>query len=467
MKRCFKLQFLAAAAFFAAAWAPYAQAQDLFDDSFLSDTPAPAKQEPPAAVPESTAESKPDLLPVPPPAADPVSEDQIVSSDTPPSLPDFGNDFTAAPAPKTDTSLPAPPSAVPPPGSTPTALFGGASGKGNLSGSPSDNIVGKLSSDIFREMAEMERENNTLSLQLKKEALQAEIDNLKASKRKSLFDEIERREKMTQARLEWELAQDLKRQEALERKQRAEIRQEQIRAALKAEEERRKKAEEDKARAERERIQKAEDEKKAKEAEERERVHAAALAANSKLVPVQISVARPDKLKRPAELKDRSSHVVMAAEGKEGQRSAAALAAAAAAAATSKTEEKAEVKKIPPAGSLYAISEIRGTAGTLIAKLISKTDKSSFFVKKETILPSGHIVLNITKDYILLRHGVKEEIVGFSSGGLVMQEKQPESEPEKPKAEEQKPSESNATSRIPRRRAAGRRFRSSAVSSNK
>ena len=56
--------------------------------------------------------------------------------------------------------------------------------------------------------AEMERENSTLMLQLKREQLRSEIDALKTSNRQMLFDEIERREKMTQARLEWELAQD-------------------------------------------------------------------------------------------------------------------------------------------------------------------------------------------------------------------------------------------------------------------
>lgn len=460
----FNIPVLATVAVLATILSPHAKAQDLFDESFLADDSAQAPQQEQTAAPAPEADAtatQPDLLPAP---AD-VPEPQTASASGP-SMPDFGNDFGSAPA-SADLNLPPPPTNVPPPGSTPTASFGAGASKASLSGTPSDNIVGKMSSDIFREMAEMERENNNLALQLKKESLQAEIDALKASKRKTLFDEIERREKMTQARLEWELAQDLKRQEALERKQRAEIRQEQIKAALKAEEERRKKAEEDKARAEREKVQKEENEKKAKEAEERERVHAATLSANAKLVPVQISVARPDKLKRPAELKDRSSHIVMAAEGKEGERSSASLtaaAAAAAAASTAQAEEKAEVKKVPPAGTLYAISEIRGTAGTLIAKLLSKSDKSSFFVKKDTILPSGHIVINITKDYVLLRHGTNpEEIIGFSSGGLLS----PGSDAPVAAQEEQTAPAEKKKTRTPRRKVSGKRFRSSAVSANR
>lgn len=456
MNRLFKKQFLSAVAVLATALAHHAEAQDLFDESFLSDNPAPAAapQEPQPAPAE--AETPPDLTPAAPAAEAPQPEGPAPAQ---PSLGAF-DDFSAPP-PETmssDMSLPPPPTEAPMPGNVPGPSFG-SSDKSMMGGSPSDNIVGKMSSDIFREMAEMERENNNLALQLKKESLQAEIDALKANKRKSLFDEIERREKMTQARLEWELAQDLKRQEALERKQRAEIRQEQIKAALKAEEERRKKAEEDKARAERERIQKEENEKKTKEAEERERVHAAALSANAKLVPVQISVARPDKLKRPAEMKDRSSNIVMSADGTTGTRSVASLSAAAAA-ANNQTETKTEVKKVAPAGTLYAVTEIRGVGGTLIAKLLSKSDKSSFFVKKETVLPSGHIVLNITKDYVLLRHGTAEEIVGFSSAGLI----QP-SEPAKPEPEEQAP-EQEKKKAAPRKRVS-KRLRFSAVSANK
>lgn len=273
--------------------APAANADDLFDDSFFADpapvdavkpadapktdpavsadaakpaeeakteTPAPAAEgtnNVPAADVQTPAPSVPELSLTPEPvsAPDPVpapAEPQL-SLDIPAPLPD--------PAPSMDISVPPPPANISAP-ATPSLDFG-SSGAGamNLSTPPSEQILGKVSSDIFREMAEMERENSTLMLQLKREQLRSEIDALKTSNRQMLFDEIERREKMTQARLEWELAQDLKRQEALERKQRAEIRQKQIEAALKREEDRR--------------IQKMKDEEAAriqKEKEEKEKI---------------------------------------------------------------------------------------------------------------------------------------------------------------------------------------------------
>ena len=201
-----------------------AHADDLFDDSFFAN-PAPVDAVKPAD-------------PAPAQTTTPASEAAAPSQTSPapttpaPAEPAFGMDLPAPSA-----NLPAPPS---PSGNTAFSGFGSPSASGmDMSKPPNEQILGKISSDVFREMAEMERENNSLMLQLKREQLRSEIDALKTSNRQMLFDEIERREKMTQARLEWELAQDLKRQEALERKQKAEIRQKQIEAALKREEDRR------------------------------------------------------------------------------------------------------------------------------------------------------------------------------------------------------------------------------------
>ena len=85
-------------------------------------------------------------------------------------------------------------------------------------------------------------------------------------------------------------------------------------------------------------------------------------------------------------------------------------------------DKQDNLKKQEPASTLYAVAEIRGTAGSLIAKLISKKDKTTFFAKKSTILPTGHTVIDINKDYVLLQYGSLKEIVGFPSAGLVSSE---------------------------------------------
>ena len=259
MKRFFKKHFWLTTMVISVV-APAAYADDLFGDSFFADpapvdavkpadsttTPAPAPASDPAPVAsvqeqtaEETAQSSP-ALPEPSPAQPEVADMAFPAEPAPQQEePQLSMDF---PMPQADDLNVPPPPSNNMPAQPPATDFGFApqgAATANLSTPPSEQILGKLSSDVFREMAEMERENNALMLQLKREQLRSEIDALKTSNRQILFDEIERREKMTQARLEWELAQDLKRQDALERKKRAEIRQKQIEADLKREEERR------------------------------------------------------------------------------------------------------------------------------------------------------------------------------------------------------------------------------------
>ena len=356
-------------------------------DATPQETPAPAVA-PPNPAP---AQAEPDLLlDIPAPVSDQGSSSNVTVPPPPP--------------PANTLSVP----------TTPSNLSFSSSGAGmNLSTPPSEQILGKVSSDIFREMAEMERENSTLMLQLKREQLRSEIDALKTTNRQMLFDEIERREKMTQARLEWELAQDLKRQEALERKQRAEIRQKQIEAALKREEDRRIQKMKDEEAA---RIQKEKEEKERlqKQREElRKKYDAASLVRLNNLKPVLMAATRPAKIKRSA-----SSRVpqVLTATGEDlltKKKAGEALTV------EIPEEEKEENKAREPASTLYAVSEIRGTADSLIAKLISKKDKTTFFAKKSTILPTGHTVVDIDKDFVLVQIGKETEMIGFPSAGLL------------------------------------------------
>ena len=425
-----------------------ANADDLFDDSFFAD-PAPVDAVKPADTPkadpavsadaEKPAEETKTETPVPAPAAEetstapadvqipapaapelslapepavpapdpvPAPAESPLSLDIPAPLPD--------PAASMNVNIPPPPTDIPAP-ATPSLDFG-SSGTGamNLSTPPSEQILGKVSSDIFREMAEMERENSTLMLQLKREQLRSEIDALKTSNRQMLFDEIERREKMTQARLEWELAQDLKRQEALERKQRAEIRQKQIEAALKREEDRRIQKMKDEEAA---RIQKEKEEKekiKQERAELKKKYDAASMVRVNNLKPILMAATRPAKIKRSASSRIPKTLTSTGEDLLKKKKAGEALTVE-----TPAEGENQETKAREPASALYAVSEIRGTAGSLIAKLISKKDRTTFFAKKSTILPTGHTVIDIDKDFVLVQIGKDKEMIGFPSAGLL------------------------------------------------
>lgn len=418
MNRAFNTKLLYAALVISGVAIPTANAQDLFDDAFMENTaqnaqPAPAETAAPATQDAPPADVSAPAIGSNAPAD--VSAPELPSLDLPPAdIPEPAAPEPALPEPTDNMDIPAPQD-VPPPGGAPALEFNAPAPKG-LSGSPSDQVLGKVSSDIFREMAEMERENNSLALQLKREGLRAEIDALKANNRQMLFDEIERREKMTQARLEWELAQDLKRQEALERKQRAEIRQKQIEAALKREEDRRIQKMKDEEAERKRKEEELERQKEAERAELKKKYEAASIVRLNNLKPTLIAATRPPRIKRsPSSL---VSHTLTAG----GEDLLNKKKAGEALTASVPDDKQDNLKKQDPASTLYAVAEIRGTAGSLIAKLISKKDKMTFFAKKSTILPTGHTVIDINKDYVLLQYGSLKEIVGFPSAGLVSSE---------------------------------------------
>lgn len=72
----------------------------------------------------------------------------------------------------------------------------------------------------------------------------------------------------------------------------------------------------------------------------------------------------------------------------------------------------------PPAtvSSMFYISEIRGTSGEFIAKLVEGSSKKVFFVQKGSMLPSGHQVYEIARDHITVTNPKtgEKDIIGFS-----------------------------------------------------
>ena len=400
----------------------YAQADDILgmDDSFLSEPAAvnatsPAKENAPAA-PDLTANEPPVIEQNNPFAGlERASEPQAGGANDHP--------FAAAPmAPANPVepvlNLGGAPSAPPPMSYAPQNQQ-----QMTLSSSPTEQFLGKLSSDVFREMAEIEQENNTLMLQLKRDKLRSEIDALKTANRQTLFNEIERREKMTQARLEWELEQELKRQAAVERKQQAEIRQKQIEAALKREEERRIQREKE---AELARIKQEEEKKEAEKkllAEQKKKQDALSMIQLNKIKPTLMAVTRPLKPKRvpSEEALQRSSLSDSLLAYKKAGKDPAALADSELNAQGLKIDEE----EIVPIKTLYAIKGIHGADGRMIVKLVSLEDEKILYQKEGGELPSGHVITRINKDSIVVKKGkAKEETLPFSVGGYVQSQKQ-------------------------------------------
>ena len=79
---------------------------------------------------------------------------------------------------------------------------------------PSEQLLGRLTPDVFQEMAELERDNAFLKLQIQKEQMKNDLENVKAQYRQSRLDEIAKREEVVRSRIQWWQEQEKLRKEA-------------------------------------------------------------------------------------------------------------------------------------------------------------------------------------------------------------------------------------------------------------
>lgn len=397
-----------------------ARADDLvnMDDSFLGEPVNAAPQ--PAAEQNQPAEQ---AAPAPEQQPAPVVEQnnpfaELEQNNPPPPAPASSDPFADVGASLPQSNEPA--LDLSPAASQPAAPAPAPARQMSLSTAPNEQFLGKLSSDVFREMAEIEQENNTLMLQLKRDKLRSEIDALKTSNRQNLFNEIERREKMTQARLEWELEQELKRQAAVERKQMAEIRQKQIEAALKREEERRiqREKEEEMARLKAEEEKKAAEKKLMEEEKKKQDANSMTLVRN-KIKPNLQAVVRPPKPQRaPSEesmMRKANFGESLLALKKAGKDVSEFVPAD----ITAQDLKADEQEKDTPIKELYIIRGINGTDGHLVVKLVAIEDEKVLYQSMGNELPSGHKITKIARDGITVKKGkAKEEFLPYTGAGF-------------------------------------------------
>lgn len=96
---------------------------------------------------------------------------------------------------------------------------------------PSEQLLGRITSEVFHEMADLERGNVFLKLQTQREQLKNDLEKLKAAHRQARLDEIEKRENVIRTRVEWMQEQERIRQEILEKKMQTELLEKQIEEA--------------------------------------------------------------------------------------------------------------------------------------------------------------------------------------------------------------------------------------------
>ena len=88
---------------------------------------------------------------------------------------------------------------------------------------PSEQLLGRITSEVFHEMADLERGNVFLKLQTQREQLKNDLEKLKAAYRQARLDEIEKRENVIRTRVEWMQEHERIRQEILDKKMQTEL----------------------------------------------------------------------------------------------------------------------------------------------------------------------------------------------------------------------------------------------------
>ena len=218
---------------------------------------------------------------------------------------------------------------------------------------PSEQLLGRITSEVFQEMADLERGNVFLKLQMQKEQLKNDLEKLKATYRQTRLDEIAKREDVVRSRINWWQEQENVRLEMEKKKAETESIEQQIAEA----EELRNKLRAD-AIAE-------------KEAQKEKEANAAAKSSDAS---------------------DTSDSVDETVE-----------------------ETVKEEVKIARANEVYSLLTVRGMKGKLSATLENLNDGGTVVVKVGDKLPTGHIVQEITKDTIMFKADDREDVLLFNS----------------------------------------------------
>lgn len=296
--------------------------------------------------------------------------------------------------------------------------------------------------DLFSQMSDIERNTALLNLELRREKLQNEIEAVKNQRRQAMEQEKLKAEEQKQKMLEKAQEEERKKREEMQRLRELDITFEKIRQekVLKAyknqmlEETQKWIAHDamfyktiDDLRAEKKALSDSYKEKflsLQKVADDAYKAYTEKLDEHSNEVQnlnsqIDVLRSRISSLEQEAEERARNANPFAVDGANAGDATSAATSF------NSETSgEVASAASEPisnPLAKDYAVTEIRGQGGELIAKLINRNGLA-FYVKKGTALQSGHVVSEITSTYVAADKNFKKDYIYFSAGGILPEE---------------------------------------------
>ncbi len=220
---------------------------------------------------------------------------------------------------------------------------------------PSEQLLGRITTEVFQEMADLERGNVFLNLQKQKEELKNSLEELRAKYRQARLEEIAKREDVVRSRINWWQEQENIRIEMERKKAETEAIEQQI---VEAEELREKL---------------------------RNEAIAEKMATPQNVVHSEIEPTAQPEAPVPAQ-----------EDTIEPEESVAT---------------NTLTQPVQTADELYSLIGVRGLKGRLTARLQNKEDGSVLNVKKGQRLKTGHKVIRIDRDTIQLSYAGRIEVI--------------------------------------------------------
>lgn len=283
-----------------------------------------------------------------------------------------------------------------------------------------------MDDNLFSQMSDIEKQTALLNLELRREKIKNEIEAIKNQRRQAIIQEQEKKEAQEKQKIEWEKAQEQKVLQEQQKLRELDIQFEKLRQERLLNSYKNKYLED---------VQKwiARDAGLYKQVEDSKKENQKILddskdkfnqlkndvaAANAKAIQlISRHKQRVDDLN--AQIGVLKARIISQEKELENSRQNPFENAAADA---EKTEETAAFQpaimpelKLP---NMYAVMEIRGQGGELIAKLVNQ-DGTPFYVKKGTSLQSGHTIDEITSTYVRADKGGIKDYLYFAAGGIL------------------------------------------------
>lgn len=292
----------------------------------------------------------------------------------------------------------------------------------------SDDV--EIDDEVFFRMSDLEKQTALLNLELRREKVKNEIEAIKNQRKQAVVQEKEKEEEKRRKQIEWEKDQEqkvLQEQQALRELdiKFEKIRQEKLLNAYKN----------DMLTVHQEWIEHEGDLYKQID-DLREQKQGILDDAKNKLSSIKANISAvsarvPEMIKHfEKELENKQTQITLLKsriEAQERELEKRNPFAEGGNADNVATEAGAvEIAETPAAlplklANMYAVMEIRGQNGELVAKLINQ-DGMPFYVKKGTLLQSGHEINEITSTYVRAEKEGLNDYLYFAAGGILPHE---------------------------------------------